>query len=50
VRAFETAFLRFMDASYPQIGEKILSAKTIDAETETVLKKAIQEFKVAGTY
>ncbi|MBI5301685.1 MAG: F0F1 ATP synthase subunit alpha [Chloroflexi bacterium] len=50
VRAFETAFLRFMDASHPQIGEKILSAKTIDADSEAALKKAIQEFKVAGTY
>ncbi len=50
VRAFETAFLRFMDASHPQIGEKILTAKTIDADAEAALKKAIQDFKVAGTY
>ena len=50
VRSFETAFLRFMDASYPQIGEKILAAKTIDVDTEAALKKAIQEFKVAGSY
>ncbi|CAG0947254.1 F-type H+-transporting ATPase subunit alpha [Anaerolineae bacterium] len=50
VRAFETAFLRFMDASHSQIGEKILAAKTIDADTEGALKKAIQDFKVAGTY
>ena len=50
VRAFETAFLRFMDASHPQIGEKILTAKTIDADAEAALKKAIQDFKVSGTY
>ena len=50
VRAFESAFLKFMDASHAEIGEKIMSARMIDAETEAALKKAIQEFKVAGAY
>ena len=50
VRSFESALLRFMDASHPAIGEKILSAKTLDKDTEELLKKAIQEFKVAGAY
>jgi F-type H+/Na+-transporting ATPase subunit alpha len=50
VRSFETAFLRFMDASHPEIGEKILTSSQIDAENEAALKKAIQEFKVAGSY
>jgi len=50
VRAFETAFLKFMDASHPEVGEKILSARVIEPETEGALKKAIQEFKVAGAY
>ncbi len=50
IRAFETAFIRFMDASHSAIGEKIVSARQIDAETEAALKKAIQDFKLAGTY
>jgi F-type H+-transporting ATPase subunit alpha len=50
IRAFETAFLRFMDASHPDIGEKIVTSRQIDADTEAALKKAIQDFKVAGTF
>ena len=50
VRAFESALTRFMDASHPAIGEKILAAKQIDGDNETALKKAIQDFKLAGAY
>jgi len=50
VRAFETGFLRFMDASHPGIGEKIMTARQIDGDTEATLKKAISDFKLAGTY
>ncbi|MDE3091799.1 MAG: F0F1 ATP synthase subunit alpha, partial [Chloroflexota bacterium] len=50
VRAFESGFFKFMDASHPEIGAKIMSAKMIDADNEAALKKAIQEFKVAGAY
>ncbi len=50
VRAFESAFLRYMDASHPELGEKILAQKEIDAESESALKKAIQDFKLAGAY
>lgn len=50
VRAFETAFLRYMDASHPNLGEKILAKKEIDSETESILKQAIQDFKLAGAY
>ncbi len=50
VRAFESAFLRYMDASHPELGEKILAKKEIDAESEVALKKAIQDFKLAGAY
>ena len=50
VRAFEAGFSKFMDASQPQVGERILSTKAMDSDTEAALKKAIQEFKVAGTY
>ncbi|MCL4396434.1 MAG: F0F1 ATP synthase subunit alpha [Chloroflexi bacterium] len=50
VRAFESGFLKFMDASHPEVGRKIASARAVDTETEESLKKAIQEFKLAGTY
>ena len=50
VRAFEAGFSKFMEASQPQIGEKIMSTKAMDSDTEAALKKAIQEFKVAGAY
>ncbi len=50
IRPFETAFLRFMDASHPEVGKRIAEAKDIDADTEAALKKAIQEFKVAGAF
>jgi F-type H+-transporting ATPase subunit alpha len=50
IRAFEAAFIRFMDTTYPQVGEKIMTAREIDPATEETLKKAIQEFKLAGAY
>ncbi|MCI0475676.1 MAG: F0F1 ATP synthase subunit alpha [Anaerolineales bacterium] len=50
IRGFETAFIRYMDATHPSVGEKIMTAREIDAATEETLKKAIQEFKLAGTY
>jgi F-type H+-transporting ATPase subunit alpha len=50
IRAFETAFYRFMDASHPQVGQSILNKREIDKETEEALKKAIQEFKLAGMF
>ncbi len=50
IRAFETAFYRFMDASHPQVGQSILNKREIDPETEESLKKAIQEFKLAGMF
>ncbi len=50
VRSFETGFLRFMDASHPEIGEKIMSSRVLDEQTEAALRKAIQEFKTAGAF
>jgi F-type H+/Na+-transporting ATPase subunit alpha len=50
VGAFESAFSKFMDASHPEVVEKIMSTKALDSDTEATLKKAIQEFKVAGAY
>jgi F-type H+/Na+-transporting ATPase subunit alpha len=50
VRSFETGFLRYMDASHPDIGRKIADTKDLDSETETALKNAIEDFKRAGSY
>ena len=45
VTAFETDFIRFMEASHPEIGKSILKEKEIRDKTEEALKKAIAEFK-----
>lgn len=50
VRAFETAFLRYMEASHPDIGRKITETRDVAGETETGLKAAIDDFKRAGSY
>ena len=50
IRSFESAMIRFMDASHSEIGNNILSMRQIDADTEAALKKAIQEFKLAGSF
>jgi F-type H+-transporting ATPase subunit alpha len=50
VKSFETSFLRFMDASHPDAGKKIMETKDLDGNTEAELKKAIQEFLAAGAY
>ncbi len=50
VRPFETGLLRFMEASHPEIGKKIVDSKDLDKDNEDALRKAIQEFKTAGAY
>jgi F-type H+-transporting ATPase subunit alpha len=45
VRKFEDELYPFIEAKYPQIFENIRSKKQIDAETEDLLKKALEEFK-----
>jgi F-type H+-transporting ATPase subunit alpha len=45
VRKFEDELYPFIEAKYPQIFENIRSKKQIDAETEELLKKALEEFK-----
>lgn len=50
VRAFETAFLRYMEASHPDIGRKIAETKDLDGETEVAFKSAIEDFKRAASY
>lgn len=50
VRAFESGFQRFMEASHPEIGRKIQESKDLDADNENALKDAILEFKRTGAY
>jgi F-type H+/Na+-transporting ATPase subunit alpha len=45
VRAFETAFLKFMESSYSSWMSNIATKKEMSAESEDTLKKAIQQFK-----
>lgn len=44
---FEHNYAKFLKNSYPEIGKSIREKKTLDSETEAVLKKAIKEFKDA---
>lgn len=50
VASFESNFLRFMEASHPDIGRKILETRDLDKETDGALRLAIEEFKRAGAY
>ncbi len=50
IRAFEVAFQRYMDASHPNISRQIAESKDIAGETEEGLKRAIEDFKRAGSY
>jgi len=45
IRRFEDELYLFMESKYPQIFENIRSKKQIDADTEELLKKALEEFK-----
>jgi F-type H+-transporting ATPase subunit alpha len=46
IKAWEEAFLRYMDASHPNIGRAIAAAKKLDDTTTEGLKLAIQDFNV----
>jgi F-type H+/Na+-transporting ATPase subunit alpha len=50
VRAFETAFHRFMESTHPEIGEAIARDKKMSDETIEALRAAIQEFKNTTSY
>jgi F-type H+-transporting ATPase subunit alpha len=45
VTSFENQLYRWMDATHPEIGKKILADKEIKKETENELKAALTEFK-----
>ena len=45
IRKFEDELYPFIETKYPQIFENIRSKKQLDADTEELLKKALEEFK-----
>ena len=45
IRKFEEELYPFIETKYPQIFENIRTKKQLDEETETLLKKALEEFK-----
>ena len=50
VRAFETAFHRFLASNHPEIGEAVRNEKTLSEQTQARLKAAIGEFKESVPY
>jgi F-type H+-transporting ATPase subunit alpha len=44
IRAWETALLRFMETSHPEIGKDIAEKKVITEETEEELRAALESF------
>jgi F-type H+-transporting ATPase subunit alpha len=47
IAAYEKGLHDFIEKSYPQIFENIRTKKTLDGETEGLLKKALDEFATA---
>jgi F-type H+-transporting ATPase subunit alpha len=45
IRSYESALLRFLDTTFPDLLPAIASKKELSAESETILKKAIVQFK-----
>jgi F-type H+-transporting ATPase subunit alpha len=49
MRAWETAFLRFVDTSYPEIGRDIAARREISADTRPKLEEALKSFNASWT-
>ncbi len=47
MKAWESALLRFMDTSYPEVGKAITEEKIISEQTEARLKEALDAFKAS---
>src|SRR5580698_8374471 len=47
IAPYEKGLFDFIEKQYPQIYENIRTKKTLDGETETLLKKALDEFATA---
>jgi F-type H+-transporting ATPase subunit alpha len=50
VKAFETAFLRYMNQSHPELGQASTSEKALTDEITQALDQAIRDFKATGAY
>ncbi len=50
VKAFENAFLDYVDRTYPHLGQAVASEKVLSEESEVALRQAIEDFKASGTY
>jgi F-type H+-transporting ATPase subunit alpha len=50
VRQFEEEFLRFMDASHPEVGTMIAREKELTEDIEQALRLAIEEFRATISY
>ena len=50
VRQFEEEFLRFMDASHPEVGAMIAREKALTEDIEQALRLAIEEFRATISY
>jgi F-type H+-transporting ATPase subunit alpha len=49
MKAWEAAFLRYVDASYPEIGRDIANRREITSETRPRLEEAIKAFNASWT-
>ena len=47
VKRFSSEFTQFMKDKYPQVGEAIVSTGDLKGETEELLKKGLEEFKLS---
>jgi len=47
IASFELELLKFMDITYPEIGQTIARTKELGKDTEDKLKNAIQQFKTS---
>jgi F-type H+-transporting ATPase subunit alpha len=48
VQEFQSAFLKFVQASAPQLAQGLATKKELTEELESQLKKALDEFKAHG--
>jgi len=50
VQDFETAFLRYMRDTHPELRQRVGTGKKMDEETQSALDQAIRDFKASAAY
>jgi F-type H+-transporting ATPase subunit alpha len=50
VQDFETAFLRYIRDTHPELRQRVATGKKLDEETQAALNQAIRDFKAAAAY